>query len=223
MSRFDKALIIICLGKNPYSPEKTLQSLMICSGILDYFRAIHGKGYLMTINFSGTKLLAAKTPAMAEASLRDDCSDWAGALQRAEERMEQDSPRRYRYCEIVLVGTDEVPSRIEDAPELCQRLKLDGIRINSMVVEPILKDEEGAGATQTGGWRMLTPSLQFYDDGEEEEGRLGMVGLARATGGLTLEPNTEGKLAVHQLFGEMFRRWGKDYWDSNGTNRAHAL
>lgn len=222
MSRFDKAIVIICLGKNPYATEKTLQSLVVCSGILDYFRAIHGKGYLMTINFSGTKLLQAKTPEMAEDSLRDDCNDWAGALQRAQERLEQDAPpgRRYRHCEIVLVGTDEVPSRIEDAPATCQRLKLDGIRVNSVVVEPARNDEDST--TRMGGWRVLTPSLQFYDDGEEEEGGYGMVGLARATGGLTLEPNSEGKLAVHQLFGEMFRRWGKDYWDSSAS-RAPVL
>lgn len=62
---------------------------------------------------------------------------------------------------------------------------------------------------------MLTPSLQYHDDGKRENDGFGMVGLARATGGLTLEPTSEGKLAVHQLFGEMFRRWGEEYWKTN--------
>lgn len=213
MSRSDKAVIIICLGPNPTSPEKTMQSLKVCSGILDYFRGVHGKGYLMAINFSLTKLVQAKTPEMAEASLRNDCHDWAGALQRAHERLAQDSPRRYRHCEIVLVGTDEVPSRVEDASTLCERLNLDGVRVNSIMVEPKVSDEDGAAATSLGEWAIVTPTF------EEEDGGWGMIRLARATGGLSLEPNSEGKLAVHQLFGEMFRRWGKDYWASANTTR----
>lgn len=220
MSRLDKAVVIICLGPNPYSSEKTLQSLMVCSGILDYFRSIDGKGYIMTINFSGTKMLQAKTPEMAEASLRDDCEDWAGALHRVDERLAQ-TPQHCRHCEVIFVGTKEVPSRIQNAPALCRRLKARGVRINSVMVEPTVVDPAGPGAGPLRGWKMLTPSAPFFDenDPEKQEVGSGMLELARATGGLTLFPNTEGKLAVHNLFSEMFRRWGKGYWESTAIEQ----
>lgn len=217
----EKAVVIICLGLNPYSLDKTLQSLMVCSGVLDYFRAIHGRGYIMTINFSGTRLLQAKTPEMAEACLREECYDWAGVLERAEQRMGKDTPEQCRHCELVFVGTDEVPKKIRDVPGVCQRLRLNGIRINSIVVEPTLGKEEGSGPVPMRGWTMLTPSREYHhpDDSDEEDSEWNMVRIARATGGLTLEPNTEGKLAVHQLFGEMFRRWGEDYWKSASNSK----
>lgn len=212
-SHFDKAIIIICLGINPTARDKPLKSLLVCSGVLDYFRAIQGRGYIMTINFSGSKLLQATTPAMLEACLREDGTSWASVLRRAEERISRDAPQQCGHCEIVCVGTDQVPfPAAEDGPAVwSQRLRRRGIRVNSIVVQ----DEPGtAGSYKNGSWRMLTPSAQYDDDSDTETEGRGIGELARATGGLTLEPNAEGKLAVHQLFGEMFRRWGEDYWRS---------
>lgn len=227
MSQDDRAAVVICLGINPYSPEKTMQGLVVCSGILDYFRAIQGRGYIMTINFSGTRLLQAKTPEQAAACLREDCADWAGVLDKAVQRLRRDAPA-CRHVEVVLVGTDEVPSHVRDSAELCRRFKGNGIRINSILIEPTGDDENGGGgpnggsgrgfSNTGGGWTILdgspTSSVRASSLYDAEPDVWGMVRLARETGGLSLLPNTEGKLAMHQLFSEMFRRWGEGYWKS---------
>lgn len=229
MSQYDadRAAVIICLGIHPHNPDKTLQSLMVCSGVLDYFRAIHGNGYIMTINFSGTKLLQAKTPEQAAASLREDCEDWSTVLDRAVNRVKRDAPSSCKFVEIILIGTDEVPCRIRDCATLCGQFKASALRINSILVEPPADDGSGAppAYTKPSGWTILSsPSRSSYypEDVAQEpesyedvfEDGWGMVRIARETGGLTLLPNAEGKLAIHQLFSEMFRRWGESYWKS---------
>lgn len=227
----DKAALVICLGINPQSEEKTLQGLVVCSGILDYFRAIHGRGYIMTINFSGTKLLAARTPEQAAACLREECKDWSSVIDRAVMRLRRDAPAACRHTEVVLVGTDEVPSRVRDPEDACARLRGNGVRVNSIVIEASAdeggeSDGEGGGgrgggvmrgaARKMGGWKIISQvserTKSWYEP--DVEGSWGMVRLARETGGLSLLPNAEGKLAMHQLFSEMFRRWGETYWKS---------
>lgn len=218
--------MVICLGINPYSPEKTMQGLVVCSGILDYFRAIQGRGYIMTINFSGTRLLQAKTPEQAAACLREDCTDWAGVLDKAVNRLRRDAPS-CRHVEVVLVGTDEVPSHIRDSADLCRRFKGNGIRINSILIEPTNEDADGGrrgtrSFSSGGGWTILDgspTSARASSMYEPEPDVWGMVRLARETGGLSLLPNTEGKLAMHQLFSEMFRRWGEGYWKSTSAGQ----
>lgn len=223
----DKAVVVICLGINPYSSEKTLQGLMVCSGILDYFRAINGRGYIMTVNFSGTRLLQAKTPEQAAACLREDCLDWSSVLDRAVARLRRDAPAAAcRHVEVVLVGTDDVPSRVRDPASACARLRGNGVRVNSILIESPGDDGDdddssgrgrGSSIPKAGGWKILdgSPTTDRSDSWyEPEEVSWGMVRLARETGGLSLLPNTEGKLAMHQLFSEMFRRWGEGYWKS---------
>lgn len=222
MSQYDdKAAVVICLGINPYSSDKTMQGLMVCSGILDYFRAIHGRGYIMTINFSGTRLLQAKTPEQAAACLREDCLDWSSVLDRAVARLRRDAPASCSHIEVVLVGTDDVPSRVRDPADACAKLRANGVRVNSILIEAPGDDDDGTGrpAPKAGGWTILdgSPTKDRADSWYEEPVEVaswGMVRLARETGGLSLLPNTEGKLAMHQLFSEMFRRWGEGYWKS---------
>lgn len=223
MDQFEKAAVIVCLGLNPNSLDKTMQSLVVCSGILDYFRAIHGRGYIMTINFSGTKLLKAKNPDQAQACLREDCYDWDAVIARAAERASADVPESCRYVELVLVGTDEVPCRVDRPDALCRQLKARGIRINSVVIEP---GADGVNRSSfmpqaAGGWIVIdnSPKGDAHPRRGDGPADWGMVQLARGTGGLTLMPNTEGKLAIHQLFSEMFRRWGEAYWKSAGASK----
>lgn len=222
----DKAAVVLCLGFNPHSLDKTMDSLTVCSGILDYFRAIHGRGYIMTINFSGTRLLQAKTPEEAGACIREECLDWKTVLDRAVERINNDAPASCKYVEVVLVGTDEVPSKIKDSAELCRGFRTSGVRINSILVEASSASEGPAPEAypSNSGWTVLDHSPTSQGSWYEEEDGWGMIRIARETGGLTLSPNTEGKLAIHQLFSEMFRRWGEDYWKaaSADTKRRGA-
>lgn len=231
MDSADKAAVVLCLGLHPQSLDKTIQSLVVCSGVLDYFRAIHGRGYIMTVNFSGTKLLQANTHDEGAACLREDCPDWRTVLDKAITRVRRDAPESCRYIELILIGTDEVPSGIADPAAVCRELREGGIRINSIVLEGGGAGGGGADGTGDGpdgssgrnawknnGWVVLDDE---NDDDDDEDGASrkntkgwNMTRFARETGGLSLFPNTEGKLAIHQLFGEMFRRWGDNYWKS---------
>lgn len=208
----DKAAVVLCLGLHPSSLDKTMQSLVVCSGVLDYFRAIHGRGFIMTVNFSGTKLLSASNHVEGQACLREDCPDWRAVLDKALARVRRDAPESCKYIEVVLIGTDEVPSGIRDPDALCREFRASGVRINSIVLEGVGSEygvvgSGNASSFNKNGWIIIdeegTPS---YNEGWS------MARFARETGGLTLFPNTEGKLAIHQLFGEMFRRWGDEYW-----------
>ncbi|KAF3768570.1 hypothetical protein M406DRAFT_326998 [Cryphonectria parasitica EP155] len=224
MDQSDRAAVIVCLGPHPQSLDKTMQSLVVCSGILDYFRATQGRGYIMTINFSGTRLLQARDPDEAQACLREDCRDWSAILARAAERARADAPETCRHVEVVLVGTNDCPAGAADLDTLCRQLKAQGIRVNAVVVEP---ESPTSGRTRSsfvpglaGGWIVL-------DDGPAGEARRrqtgpnwGMVQIARGTGGLTLMPNAEGKLAIYQLFTEIFRRWGEQYWSMAAAHKA---
>lgn len=187
-----------------------MQSLVVCSGVLDYFRAIHGRGFIMTVNFSGTKLLSASNHKEGQACLREDCPDWRTVLEKALSRARRDAPESCKYIEVVLIGTDEVPSGIRDPEAMCREFRQNGVRINSIVLEG--GSAQGVvGATQSSfnnnGWIIIDDEgMPTHTEGWS------MSRFARETGGLTLFPNTEGKLAIHQLFGEVFRRWGDNYW-----------
>lgn len=224
----DKAALVLCLGLHPDSLDKTMQSLVVCSGVLDYFRAIHGRGFIMTVNFSGTKLLSASNHVEGQACLREDCPDWRTVLDKALARVRRDAPESCKYIEVVLIGTDEVPSGIRDPDAVCRDFRASGVRINSIVLEGAGSDDYGVvGGGGSGGpssfnkngWVIIDEEgAPSYNEGWH------MARFARETGGLTLFPNTEGKLAIHQLFGEMFRRWGDEYWKkaSAGMKRSNT-
>ncbi|KAI3395864.1 hypothetical protein diail_801 [Diaporthe ilicicola] len=213
-----RAAIVICLGLSPLSQDRTMKSLAICSGVLDYLRDVQGRGCIMTVNFSGRRLLQSNSPKVAEQCIREDCEDWCDILDAAS-RLVKRNAAECTELEVVLVGTSEVPCR-GDPASMCQAYKGNGIRINSILTEPAQ-----ATASPTQGGRQKAERFEIisvadpFADPEDDDmfvrqdtGGWDMTRLARETGGLTLSPNTEGKLALHLLFGEMFRRWGEGYW-----------
>lgn len=232
-SNAENAAVVLCLGLHPTSLDKTMQSLVVCSGVLDYFRAIHGRGFIMTVNFSGTKLLRASNHVEGEACLREDCHDWRSVLDKALDRVRRDAPESCKHVEVVLIGTDEVASGIPDPDAVCREFRGGGVRINSIVLEGG-EDAGGGDGGGVGGPGGVGGKSAFHKNGWviiDEDGApsytegWNMARFARETGGLTLFPNTEGKLAIHQLFGEMFRRWGEDYWKkaAAGMKRANTI
>ncbi|KAH8780299.1 hypothetical protein F5883DRAFT_638839 [Diaporthe sp. PMI_573] len=213
-----RAAIVICLGLSPVSQDRTMKSLAICSGVLDYLRDVQGRGCIMTVNFSGRRLLQSNSPKLAEQCIREDCEDWCDVLDAAS-RLVKRNAAECTELEILLVGTDEVPCR-GDPASLCQAYKGNGIRINSILTDstqPTTSPQQGS-SRRTERFEVISVADPFVDPGEDAmaAGRRtrgwDMTRLARETGGLTLSPNTEGKLALHLLFGEMFRRWGEQYW-----------
>src|SRR4051812_19676782 len=78
-----RAAIVICLGLSPISHDRTMKSLAICSGVLDYLRGIQGRGYIMTVNFSGRRLMQSNSPKTAEQCIRGDCEKWCDVLEAA--------------------------------------------------------------------------------------------------------------------------------------------
>jgi hypothetical protein len=214
-----RAAIVICLGLSPVSQDRTMRSLAVCSGVLDYLRAVQGRGCIMTVNFSGRRLMQSNSPKLAEQCIREDCEDWCDVLNAASRLVKRNAPE-CTELEVLLVGPDEVPCR-GDPASICQAYKGNGIRINSILTDstqsttsPLL----GSGGRKTERFEIISVADPFADPEEDamsaaQRGReWDMTRLARETGGLTLSPNTEGKLAVHLLFGEMFRRWGEKYW-----------
>lgn len=164
-----------------------------------------------------------------EACLREDCPDWRSVLDKALARVRRDAPESCKYIEVVLIGTDEVPSGIPDPDVVCREFRASGVRINAIVLEGGAGGEyggvgggvggDGQSAFNKNGWIMIDETedgAPSYTDGWN------MARFARETGGLTLFPNTEGKLAIHQLFGEMFRRWGDEYWKKAGMKRSYT-
>lgn len=215
----DKAAVVLCLGLHPSSLDKTMQSLIVCSGVLDYFRAIHGRGFIMTVNFSGTKLLNANNHVEGQACLREDCPDWRAVLDKALARVRRDAPASCKYIEVVLIGTDDVPSGIRDPEAVCNEFRDSGVRINAIVLDAVDGGGPASSSFNKNGWVIIDEEgSSSYTEGWS------MARFARETGGLTLFPNTEGKLAIHQLFGEMFRRWGEEYWKkaSAGLKRSYT-
>ena len=213
-----RAAIVICLGLSPVSQDRTMKSLAICSGVLDYLRDVQGRGCIMTVNFSGRRLLQSNSPKLAEQCIREDCEDWCDVLDAAS-RLVKRNAAECTELEILLVGTDEVPCR-GDPASLCQAYKGNGIRISSILTDstqPTTSPQQGS-SRRTERFEVISVADPFVDP-EEDAMAAGrrtrgwdMTRLARETGGLTLSPNTEGKLALHLLFGEMFRRWGEQYW-----------
>lgn len=213
-----RAAIVICLGLSPVSQDRTMKSLAICSGVLDYLRDVQGRGCIMTVNFSGRRLLQSNSPKLAEQCIREDCEDWCDVLDAAS-RLVKRNAAECTELEILLVGTDEVPCR-GDPASLCQAYKGNGIRINSILTDstqPTTSPQQSS-SRRTERFEVISVADPFVDP-EEDAVAAGrrtrgwdMTRLARETGGLTLSPNTEGKLALHLLFGEMFRRWGEQYW-----------
>lgn len=178
----------------------------------------------MAVNFSATRLLHARTPAQAEASLRDDSYDWGAVLDRAVERLDRDVPAgagddRKRHVEILLVGTNEVPAVKSSSAALCARFRARGMRVNAVLVGASAAEAAALGdsgpALEENGWTIVEDSPGSSTTWYEDDEAWGMVRLARETGGLVLWPDEGGRLAVHQLFGEMFRRWGEAYWNSS--------
>lgn len=213
-----RAAIVICLGLSPVSQDRTMKSLAICSGVLDYLRDVQGRGCIMTVNFSGRRLLQSNSPKIAEQCIREDCEDWCDVLDAASRLVKRNAPD-CTEMEVVLVGTDEVPCR-GDAVSMCQAFKGNGIRVNSILTDSTQQTASPtqAGIRKTERFEIISVAGPFADPEEsgpfmrQLPGAWDMTRLARETGGLTLSPNTEGKLALHLLFGEMFRRWGEEYW-----------
>lgn len=213
-----RAAIVICLGLSPVSQDRTMKSLAICSGVLDYLRDVQGRGCIMTVNFSGRRLLQSNSPKLAEQCIREDCEDWCDVLDAAS-RLVKRNAAECTELEVLLVGTDEVPCR-GDPGSVCQAYKGNGIRINSILTDSTqtTSSPQQGGSRRTDRFEIISVADPFADPDEDamSAGQRSrgwdMTRLARETGGLTLSPNTEGKLALHLLFGEMFRRWGEQYW-----------
>lgn len=195
-----------------------MKSLAICSGVLDYLRDVQGRGCIMTVNFSGRRLLQSNSPKLAEQCIREDCEDWCDVLDAAS-RLVKRNAAGCTELEVLLVGTDEVPCR-GDPASVCQACKGNGIRINSILTDstqPTSSPQQGSGRRHE-RFEIISVADPFADPEEDAVPAAqrtrgwDMTRLARETGGLTLRPNTEGKLALHLLFGEMFRRWGEQYW-----------
>lgn len=213
-----RAAIVICLGLSPVSQDRTMKSLAICSGVLDYLRDVQGRGCIMTVNFSGRRLMQSNSPKLAEQCIREDCEDWCDVLDAAS-RLVKRNAAECTELEVLLVGTDEVPCR-GDPLSICQAYRGNGIRINSILTDstqPTTSPQQGSGRRPE-RFEIISVADPFADPEEDAMSAAqrtrgwDMTRLARETGGLTLSPNTEGKLALHLLFGEMFRRWGEQYW-----------